>query len=301
MTGTKLIAAVLLASASSAAFADNAPSVVAAKPDAEAEDGVELAQVDPILVTGQRGTYGVRKTAHRDQDRHAPARYSAGADGHLRAPGRGSVAALGVRTALFRARRDPRHRRGQPRPVHASRQQHHRRPVHRRHPRRRAIFPRLLQRRAGRGAEGPQRDDLRPRRRRRNRQPGDQARVARHLSRGPSVQRQLRRFPRRGRCRPGARGWRRRPPQRALRRWRQLPPPRRSRALRDQPDGRVPAGLIDPHRPRLRIFPRPPDDRPRHPLDQRPAARGLRPHLLRRSRQQLCQGQCEHRPDGLRA
>ena len=62
MTGTKLIAAALLASASTAALADNAPSVEATKPDTESKDGVELAQVDPILVTGQRGTYGVRKT-----------------------------------------------------------------------------------------------------------------------------------------------------------------------------------------------------------------------------------------------
>ena len=66
MTGTKLIAAALLASASTAALAEDA--TIAAPPPAsptdseKSVDGVELAQVQPILVTGQRGTYGVRET-----------------------------------------------------------------------------------------------------------------------------------------------------------------------------------------------------------------------------------------------
>ena len=51
----------------------------------------------------------------------------------------------------------------------------HRRFLRRRRARRRSIFPRLLQRRPRRGAQGPERDDLRPRRRRRNRQPRAQA------------------------------------------------------------------------------------------------------------------------------
>ena len=51
----------------------------------------------------------------------------------------------------------------------------HRRLLRRWRARRRPIFPRLLQCRAGRGAEGPQRDDLRPRRRRRGLQPSAQA------------------------------------------------------------------------------------------------------------------------------
>jgi catecholate siderophore receptor len=68
MTGTKLAAA-LLASASTAALAETAPSAdlsaqaPAATEATEGIDGVELAQVEPILVTGQRGTYGVRETS----------------------------------------------------------------------------------------------------------------------------------------------------------------------------------------------------------------------------------------------
>jgi catecholate siderophore receptor len=67
MTGTKLIAAALLASASTAALAEDAATASAAPPasptDSEKSvEGVALAQVEPILVTGQRGTYGVRET-----------------------------------------------------------------------------------------------------------------------------------------------------------------------------------------------------------------------------------------------
>ena len=65
--------------------------------------------------------------------------------------------------------------RGQSRHDRAARQFEHRRLLRRWGARRRPIFPRLLQRRPGRGAERPQRDDLRPRRRRRDRQPGAQA------------------------------------------------------------------------------------------------------------------------------
>ena len=113
---------------------------------------------------------------HRDQDEHRHPQHSAGADGHFRKADRGSGDPLGRRAADLRSRRDARHRREQPRPVHAARQQHHRRLLRRRRPRRRPIFPRFLQRRSGRGAQGPQRHDLRPRRRRRDRQPGHQAR-----------------------------------------------------------------------------------------------------------------------------
>ena len=64
--------------------------------------------------------------------------------------------------------------RGQPRPAHDPGQQHHRRVLRRRHAGRRPVLPRSLQRRAGRGAEGRQRADLRPGGRRRRAQPGDQ-------------------------------------------------------------------------------------------------------------------------------
>ena len=71
-------------------------------------------------------------------------------------------------------RRDPlhagrRHRagRGQPRHADPARQQHDRRLLRRRRPRRRPVLPRRLQRRAGRSPQGAERDDLRPRRRRR--------------------------------------------------------------------------------------------------------------------------------------
>jgi catecholate siderophore receptor len=67
MTRTNLIAAALLASASTAALADDAsPTEAASQASAASEsrdvDGVQLAQVEPILVTGQRSTYGVRET-----------------------------------------------------------------------------------------------------------------------------------------------------------------------------------------------------------------------------------------------
>ena len=112
---------------------------------------------------------------HRDQDRHRHQEYPAGADHRLAKPDRGPAAALGRRPAQFRARRVLWLGRRQPRPDRASRQFEHRRFLRRRRARRRPIFPRLLQRRPGRGAEGPERDDLRPRRRRRDRQPRAQA------------------------------------------------------------------------------------------------------------------------------
>lgn len=67
MTGTKLIAAALLASASTAVLAEVAPSTEVGEPATEAEstasvDGVALTEVQPILVTGQRATYGARET-----------------------------------------------------------------------------------------------------------------------------------------------------------------------------------------------------------------------------------------------
>ncbi len=68
MTGTtKLIAAALLASTASTVLAEAAPNsaptnAVQSEAGNTEVDGVELAQVEPILVTGQRGTYGVRAT-----------------------------------------------------------------------------------------------------------------------------------------------------------------------------------------------------------------------------------------------
>ena len=64
--------------------------------------------------------------------------------------------------------------REQPRPGDHPRQQLVGRLLRERRARRRAVLPRPLQPRARRGAEGPERDDLRPRRRRRRRQPRDQ-------------------------------------------------------------------------------------------------------------------------------
>ena len=64
--------------------------------------------------------------------------------------------------------------REQSRPGHHPRQQLVRRLLRQRRPRRRAVLPRPLQPRARRGAEGAERDDLRPRRRRRRHQPRDE-------------------------------------------------------------------------------------------------------------------------------
>ena len=63
--------------------------------------------------------------------------------------------------------------RGQPRHDHPARQQLDQRLLPRRRARRRRVLPRFLQHRPRRDPEGPERDDLRPRRRGRDREPRD--------------------------------------------------------------------------------------------------------------------------------
>ena len=141
--------------------------------------------------------------------------------------------------------------------------------------------------------QGPQRDDLRPRRRRRGRQPGDQA-----LEPRPAIAKCSLSGDSYGGVRltgdfdqPLSATRRRAAHQRPLREWRQLPPPRRPRALRHQSDRRHPRRAGD-----TRI-----DLGYEYFHDRRTADRGvpsiageplegLRPDLLRRSRQQLRQG-----------
>ena len=119
-----------------------------------------------------------------------------------------------------------------------ARQFEHRRLLRRRGARRRPVFPRLLQRRPRRGAQGPERDDLRPRRRRRDRQPRAQAAELQRRPRAAGVGRRLGRHRLTGDVdQPlgdsvGVRL------NGALRGRRQLPPPRRPEALRHQPDRR---------------------------------------------------------------
>ena len=77
------------------------------------------------------------------------------------------------RRHALRARHHGAPGREQPRPGHHPRQQLVGRLLRRRRARRRAVLPRPLQPRPRRGAQGTERDDLRPRRRRRRRQPRD--------------------------------------------------------------------------------------------------------------------------------
>ena len=81
--------------------------------------------------------------------------------------------------------------RGQSRHDRTARQFEHRRLLRRRRARRRPVFPRFLQRRPRRGAERPERDDLRPRRRRRSCQPRPQAADVQRRRERAGVGRQL--------------------------------------------------------------------------------------------------------------
>ena len=185
----------------------------------------------------------------------------------------------------------PTSRRGQPRPDRAARQQQHRRLLRRRRARRRPIFPRFLQRRPGRGAEGPERDDLRPRRRRRDRQPRAQAAELDAYRAAHRIGRRLGRRALDRRPRPAAEQHRRRSAQRA---W-----SRTADSFRDHVDfkryGINPTAAIA-QRADTRI-----DLSYEHFHDRRTADRGvpgrrrradprLHPHLLRRSGRQLRQG-----------
>ena len=132
-----------------------------------------------------------------------------------------------------------RHRAGRRQPRHADppRQQHDLGLLRRRRSRRRPVLPRRLQRRSRRGAQGPERHDLRPRRRRRRDQPRDAAgrlgAGARSVAAVRLVGQQA--LHRRRRPRPERRRWRVRATG-ALRELRLLPRRRRPRALRLQSD-----------------------------------------------------------------
>ena len=85
------------------------------------------------------------------------------------------------------------------------------------------------------------------------------------VSRILGLRRQRGRRPLDRRRRPAARQRRRAAHQRRLRKWRQLPPPCRPRALRDQSGRRREGRRAIRASTWLRIFPRPPDRRPRRP------------------------------------
>ena len=107
-------------------------------------------------------------------DRDAAARRPAGRPGrHARRHRRPGDAGHGRRRPL-RARRPDGPGRGPPRCADDPRQQLDGGLLRRRRPRRRAVLPRPLQRRARRGAQGRERDDLRARRRRWRHQPRQQ-------------------------------------------------------------------------------------------------------------------------------
>ena len=178
--------------------------------------------------------------------------------------------------------------REQPRPGHHPRQQLVGRLLRRRRARRRAVLPRPLQPRSRRGAEGPERDDLRPRRRRRRGQPRDQGgrlhaaarshAAGRHrtaTSASPPISTS------RSSDKVAV------PPERHVRELRQLPRQRRPRALRHQAD-RSPIAPSDRHKITLGY---------EYLHDTRVADRGItsfqgrpadvdRRHLLRQSRRQ---------------
>ena len=170
----------------------------------------------------------------------------------------------------------------------------HRRLLHRRHSRRHPIFPRLLQRRADGGPQGPERDDLRPRRRRRHRQPGHQAldRSTAIASCSPRAT-AIRRHALHRRHRPAAGGTMSACASTACMRMATASAIMSTSSATGQSDPRH-------HRPaRIRgstsamniLHDRRTADRGVPSLTGR-AARGFRPHLLRRSRRQLRQGRC---------
>ena len=175
----------------------------------------------------------------------------------------------------------------QPRPGDHPRQQLVGGLLRRRRARRRPVLPRPVQPRSRRGAEGAERDDLRPRRRRRRDQPRDQGGRLRAAAGGRPAGRLLRQQARHRGSRPAARRQGRAPPERPLRELRQLPRLRRPRALRHRADPHLHASA---RRPRSRSATSTSATtrvgRPRHHVVPGPAGRRRHRHLLRQSRRQ---------------
>ncbi len=177
------LAAALFTGVSSAAIAADAADSTAAAATATAGAAATAdAASQTIIVTGQRGEYGAKKTSTATKTntdiRNIPQALTVISEKQIEDQSIRSVAELltfvpGATPGTGESNRDQFTIRGN---------NTHRRLLHRRRPRRRPIFPRFLQRRAGRGAQGPQCHDLRPRRRRRDRQPGHEARDLRRLS-----------------------------------------------------------------------------------------------------------------------
>ena len=170
------------------------------------------------------------------------------------------------RHALRAGRRRPPGRRQSRRTRHP-RRRFQRELLRQRLSRRRAIFPRSLQHPEHRGAEGAERADLRPRRRRR---PRSTARSRRPTGtpdlRGDGADRLVRRPARHARCRAGHQRERRGAPQRVLRGQRHVPRLRPSRALRHQSDSDAEARRHHQDQAQLRILPRRPHGRSRQSL-----------------------------------
>ena len=148
-----------------------------------ARQRIRQAQTAPTPTTPARAAVAARGGAGRlfhrghhprDEDAHPAARRAAvGERGHARRDRRPGHAGDGRRGAL-RSRRADGAGRGAPRRPHHPRQRQHRRLLRGRRARRRAVSARPVQRRAGGGAEGEQRDDLRARRRRGRAEPCQQ-------------------------------------------------------------------------------------------------------------------------------
>ena len=239
----------------------------------------------------------------RDQDRHAAHQRAAVGERAHQGFHQGPELPELQRGPPLRSRRGSASGRGQSRPGRHSRAKLERGLFRQRNPRRRPIFPRPLQHPARRSAQGPDRDDLRARRRRRHHQPRAQG-SRRRPGQGshPAGRLVLRRARRRGRG-PGLQRELGRPLQRRLREHRQLPQVREHRTLRRQSAGRVCAERQHQDRAELRIFPRQPrligirgvarrnlEALPDRPLD-----------ILRQSKCELRQCRCEYRDGGDRA
>ena len=235
---------------------------------------------------GHRNRIRARAHPHGHEDRHAAARCSA--VGHRRVPGRdrGPVdAEHGGRRAL-RAGCGHGAGRGQPRHAHPAGQCLHRGFLRRRRARRRRVLPRPVQRRARGGAQGTERDDLRPRGCGRTHQPCDApgrvGRCARGVAAGGLVEQP-----------PHHHGFRRRG-EREGRRARhghvrglgELPRRVRARALRREPDARVTARRRQPAAVGLRVLHLRSHRRPRRAVVRWSTGRDRRIHVLRRSHAQ---------------
>ena len=230
-----------------------------------------------------RGPAGHERHAHG----HAAARRAAVRECRDPGPGRGPEDAGHRRRGALHA--GCRHRAGRRQSRHADlpRQQLHLGLLRRRHPRRRPVLPRPLQRRARRGLEGPERHDLRARRRGRRDQPREpagrlaavtRARAAARLVAGPPRDRRPRAG---GEPQAGAAGDRR------VREVRLVPRGRGPRALRREPDRSRRARPPHHAARRLRVLPRRPHGRSRDPVVRGPALRDGCQHVLRQPGREL--------------